>query len=325
MLSGLIVRLFLALLACLAVVLAMTNLQLPVDSIFYSALQNSGHVLIFCFLTLVSLALLSGIETAKPQRRYVYVFSALMIIGLSIELIQRYIGRGFSASDQLLNLGGILAGFLAFESVTRLKGKQYGKGLLCGFATLLVLLAGFIKPIQVAVNYFQRPGPPVLADFEEPNALLRFFHFGTGDFAITKAPVEWEHNNTHVLRARTGNQHRVRIQLREPHADWSEYQWLDFEVFMAEKKHGTLLLLLRDRSNWRNEDGIDAYKHFIKLNPGLNQISVPLMGLNQRIGVMIDNTIQNKMLNIQNMQEVVFLLLAGEEFRTLFLDNVTLR
>ena len=318
-------RFLLVLLVCIAAVVVMTNLQLPLDSILFSALQNSGHVLIFCSLAVVSLALLSGISAMRPVLINCLVFAVLMILGFGIELIQHLIGRGFSVNDQLMNLTGVLSGFLIYYCIRFYNQRRYNKGLLCGLAALLLLLAGFFKPIQIAINYLQRPGLPVLADFEEPNALLRFFNFGTGSFAITKAPAQWSENNSRVLQAKTGSENRVRIQLREPHPDWTGYHWLDADIFMADGKEGTILLLLRDRSNWRNEDGIDPYLRFIKITPGLNKIRVPLDGINQRMGETIDNTTQNKALDLKTMQEVVFLLLAGEESRTVFVDNVSLR
>lgn len=313
------------LLICAAAVLVMTNLQLPDDSIFSTALQNSGHFVIFCLLTLFSLALLRGILSLPSWILNCLLISGLMVVGFSIELIQKFIGRGFSISDQLLNLGGIVCGILIYHGVRSLVQRRYTKALLCGLAALILLLAGFYKPIQIAINFLQQPRAPMLANFEEPNSLLRFFHFGTGSLTVTDAPAEWPENNSRVLQAQTGKRNRVRIQLREPHPDWTGYDWLDFDVFLANGKKGTILLMLRDRSNWRNENGIDAYLRFIKITPGLNTISVPLDLINKQIGQTVDNTTQNQELDLKQMEEVVFLLLASGEARTVFLDNVTLR
>lgn len=303
----------------------MTRVQLPVGSIFFTALQNSGHVLIFCCLALVSLTLLSGLLALPALLTGCAVVFGLMGVGFCIEVIQRFSGRGFDYGDQLMNLAGITAGFFIYYFVRFTVKRQYRKGLACSLAALLILLAGFFKPITIAVNYLQRPAGPLLADFEEPNSLLRFFHFNTGIFTLVKAPKEWPQNKSTVLQAETLKHNRVRIQMREPHPDWRNYQSLYFEIFVTENKKGRLLLMLRDRDNSRDKDGGDAYRNFIKLTPGLNQITVPLNKINQNLGEKVNNVTQNKLLDLSRMQEVVFLLLREQEPRTVLLDNITLQ
>ena len=310
---------------CASAILVMTKVQLPVDSIFFSALQNSGHVLIFCFLTLVSLFLFSGFLALPALLTGCAIVFGLMAVGFGIEVIQRFSGRGFDFGDQLMNLAGIAAGFFVYYSARLTINRKYIKGFACALLALLILLTGFFKPITIAINYFQRPSGPMLADFEEPNPLIRFFNFNTGIFTLVKAPKEWPQNSSTVLKAETLKQNRVRIQMREPHPDWRNYHSLYFEIFVTENKTGRLLLMLRDRDNWRNEDGIDAYLNFIKLTPGLNQITVPLDTINQNLGEKINNVIQEKPLDMSRMQEVVFLVTKGDEPRTVLLDNITLQ
>lgn len=303
----------------------MTTVQLPTDWIFFSALQNSGHVLIFCCLALLSLLLLSGLLRLPALLTGCAVLFGLMAVGFTIEVIQRSSGRGFDYSDQLMNLAGIVAGFFIFYFARLVLNRQYLKGLLCALAAGLILLAGFAKPISIAINYFQRPSGPMLADFEEPNALLRFYHHNTGIFSLVTAPPQWQQNTSKALKAETLKHNRVRIQFREPHPDWRGYQSFDFEIFVAENKTARLLLMLRDQDNWRMEDGVEVYLKFIKLEPGLNQVSVSLQTINQNLGLKVDNTTQKKLIDLSRMQEVVFLLIGEEEPRTVFLDNITLR
>jgi len=312
-----------AALLAIATVLLMTRIQLPADSLFFSALQNSGHVLVFCLLTALLLLLLLHRSQAFPRIGTLLIGIFLFGVGFSIEVLQKLSGRGFDYGDQFMNGVGILAGITLFAAFWFFRRKRSGAGLAATLVALLLLLAGLAKPLGIVLNKLLLPALPVLANFEEPGALNRFALHHRGDYQLVEAPAEWPGNDSKVLRAETGKHNRLRIQFLEPRPDWRGYDTLSFEVFIQDGKAGRLMVMLRDRLNWRDSDRIDPYLTYFKIDSGYTKISIPLATINQKMGTH-EQTIQRKKLDLTQMQEIVLLLIADREPRVLMLDNITL-
>jgi VanZ like family len=117
------------------------------------ALQNAGHTVLFFAMAYCLVWRGTGIYT---------VVLALTGVGISIEIIQYFIGKDCDIHDVMLDALGIFSGTTFFFGVKK-------KSLLLSVAAVLLLAIAFYIPSLVALCYLtQWRNYPVIASFDEP-------------------------------------------------------------------------------------------------------------------------------------------------------------
>lgn len=215
----------------LAVILGFTFLQLPGHSLFWRALHNSGHGIIFAALGAVSLTVIHR-HLGHPILKALLISSGvLFLLGASIELAQYASGRGASTNDMIMDSVGILSGSCLYSAVQFIK--QPNSAWLRAAALLILGTVAMIWCIRWPAAYLifahQRPSLPVLADFENMGGQL--FVSGTGSTQTVAIHDEWPANPTRSVKVKFQQGQWPNVAFREPAKNWSKYSSLMFSGY----------------------------------------------------------------------------------------------
>ena len=254
----------------LAVVFAFTFLNLPGNTLFWRALQNSGHTIVFGALAVIALDLLVRLKNASLCKSIAWVSIGLACMGLVIELAQQATGRGASVPDMVLNLAGVFSGCCLYAGARAFRHTGVHRGravmfLVTGVATMMWSLQW---PAIYLVIGLQRPQIPNLADFENRGA--QHFISGTGTTFDVSQHSEWAENQSRSLRAQYEPGRWNNIYLVEPEEDWSTFSYLTFRVFNPSKSEVTISVRIDDRSLGHLDDDHMTLKQLVP--PGSSQV-----------------------------------------------------
>ncbi len=138
--------------------------KMPGYSPFWLAMNNSAHALLFLVLTLgVAVAFKLPVSfTRKPLLLWAGLAGALLALGLSIEIVQPYVGRERSLEDLWLDVLGIGAGTAFYWAwhLARVRWLAVGAGLLCLALAAMVPL----KMLKWQWNLYKQL--PLVCNFE---------------------------------------------------------------------------------------------------------------------------------------------------------------
>ena len=243
---------------------------LPADTLWLRELFNSGHTIVFFFITLILFEYVSiRLKGFHPVITFLVVLAAAFMIGVVIEMTQGLLQREASVSDLNRNLSGIITG-LCLAAYFRQKAWYYRLALVS--VMLVSLFFGGYSLIELSWNYCQRSKAfPLLTEFEKPwnKSFVRFNKVAFQGVANKKSQLEPTRFN---FRFEPGVYPGVSII--EPVGNWSGYRNLHFDVFSTNIDNVKMVLRVHDKQH--NQDYRDRFnRHFI-LQPGLNRIVVEL-------------------------------------------------
>lgn len=256
----------------LLVAVVVLLIPFPVKSLWWREAFNSGHAVLFAFLSFVIYRQIKAATRFENSLTiYVFVLFAGMLFGILIELLQTLVMREASLHDLYGDLLGLLAG-LCLIAAQNLKAVQY-KQLVVVF--YLVASSGFMllamSPlIQLSWYYQQRHNAfPVIVDFDA-SWISRFVRFENVD--ILKHLSLGRDKPLHVVRFNRGKY--PGISVFEPEPDWSSYHSLRMDIFS--EYESKVVLVLRIHDNKHNQEFSDRFNMKLTIRPGRNEIGVPL-------------------------------------------------
>jgi hypothetical protein len=243
---------------------------LPADTLWLRELFNSGHSIVFFFITLILFEYVSiRLRGFHPVITFLVVLATAFMIGVFIEMTQGLLQREASVSDLGRNLYGIITG-LCLAIYFRQKAWYYRLALVS--VMLICLFLGGYSLIEISWNYYQRGKAfPLLTEFEKPwtKSFVRFNKAAFQGGVLKKNPLE---ASRFKFRFEPGLYPGVSIM--EPEDNWSGYRSLHFDVFSTNIDNVKMVLRVHDKQH--NQDYRDRFnRHFI-LQPGLNRIVVGL-------------------------------------------------
>lgn len=279
---------------------------LPAEARFVRALIDMGHAPLFATLAVIVLLACRQLAGRHFYRWAVIAWGLLIAFGWASEVAQGYTGRGPSLQDALANTVGASAGvlwYLSRQSTWRWLGLALAGALL---------LVGEAYPLSnfgdTLWQYYQMP---VIATFESPTELFR-----------------WQSNRSTIGRVRehaTEGTWALRIDLEpsqhpgaamdSPPANWSGYEELLVDLFLADGPPVTLVVKVEDR--WHNHDPSDRFERRFKLGPGPQTLRFSLAD--------IAAAPADRELDLQNVSFVQFYVVQLTEPRTLYLDHIRLQ
>jgi len=277
---------------------------LPADTLWLRELFNSGHSIVFFFITLILFEYVSiRLKGFHPVVTFLVVLAAAFMIGVFIEMIQGLLQREASVSDLSRNLAGIIPGLCL---AIYFQQKAWYQRLALISVMLISLFFGGYSLIEISWSYYQRSKAfPLLTEFEKPwtKSFVRLNKVAFQGVANKKSPLELARFN---FRFDPGVYPGVSII--EPVENWSGYQSLHFDIFSTNIDNVKIVLRVHDKQH--NQDFSDRFnRHFI-LQPGLNRIVVELSE--------IRDAPHNRKLDMVNIAGVELFLTDVEE--TLFLE-----
>ena len=281
---------------------------LPADTLWLRELFNSGHSIVFIFITLILFEYVSiRLKDFHPVITFLVVLAAAFMVGVFIEMIQGLLQREASVSDLNRNLSGIIAGLCL---AVYFQQKAWYHRLALVSVMLISLFFGGYSLIEISWNYYQRAKAfPLLTEFEKPwtKSFVRFNKASLQGVANKKSQLEPTRFN---FRFEPGVYPGVSII--EPVENWSAYQSLHFDIFSTNIDNVKIVLRVHDKQH--NQDFSDRFnRHFI-LQPGLNRIVVELSE--------IRDAPYNRKLDMVNIAGVELFLTDVEETRFLEVSNI---
>jgi VanZ family protein len=263
-----------------------TFVQLPDTSMLWREVQNTGHTVIFAFLSIITLLFIkkSGFMIdLKHAYQYVAAFSITLFAGITVELIQLVIHRDADIVDVLRDFIGIVS-FLGIYAVVDpdlrnywvLKGKVLKRGIL--MVGVFIMLSGLIPLSNLMIAYIYRNESfPVLIDFNKrwTNTFISTSHAQLDILAESNNPGIF--NNKQFARLRLEQSKYPGLTMLEPVSDWSGFSYLNFSIYSEEMASFDLIVRVHDK--YHNQTYNDRFNKRLRINHGINNIKIPLVSI----------------------------------------------
>jgi len=281
---------------------------LPADTLWLRELFNSGHSVVFIFITLILFEYVNiRLKGFHPVIISLVVLATAFVIGVFIEMTQGLLQREASVSDLSRNLFGIIAGL---SLAIYFQQKAWYNRLALVSVMLTGLFLGGYSLIELSWNYYQRSKAfPLLTEFEKPwtKSFVRFNKAAFQGGVVKKNPLE---ATRYKFRFEPGLYPGVSII--EPVENWSGYRILHFDVFSTNIDNVKMVLRVHDKQH--NQDFRDRFnRHFI-LQPGFNRIVVELAE--------IRDALYSRKIDMANIAGVEMFLTEVEEPLYLEISNI---
>jgi hypothetical protein len=240
------------------------------------AAWNLGHIP--CFAIWTYLFLVAGPRAAGRSfgRQAVEVLGLAFLTGTAIELLQAAIGRSGRVTDLMLDMVGTLI-VLSFFAPARKSAPRPLLRSLQGLTVLFLLLA--LVPLVRAVidGVLSRRQFPLLSTFETPLEADRWR--GDAEFrrdGSTAAEGDWS------LRVRLSTEQYSGATLRFFPRDWRGYRFLHISVRNSTALPLPIRCRIHDEPHYARGGALDdRYTTSFTLEPGWNEISIPLAEVEQ--------------------------------------------
>lgn len=274
---------------------------------------NLGHILLFGLLTWLALRYWPASYTRTSAFKLQFLLLLALLIGAAVEGLQSMIGRMASLDDIVKNITGVMVGFVVY----RWRHDRLNLGLLAVLTVVaLLLLIWEAKPILLNSygHYLSWRDFPLLSDFEDPQQLRRWE--GTATRAIVNDPNK---EGNHWLKANFSRRDDwSTLNLRDFPRDWSQQQFLSFEVYNPSASSQKLHCKIYD--HWHRLHGQlhnDRFNRVFILSPGLNHL---LIAIND-----ITHAPTERVLDIRRIEHAGFFMARGGKPVILYFDNLILK
>ena len=300
---------------CLSIFLTawlLIHYQLPGNTQFLKALQNSGHALIFFCLSLIICVSLRRLRLFK-QRKIMAAVAILICICVNafVEIIQAGINHQSSWSDLLLDTAGAVAGGLLFISFYTTQKRR----TLLIVSVVALLLYSLSSPIYwLYANFNRNYAFPIIADFDNTWLNLYFDTEYSARHQILKAPEEWRDNQSQVIKVDFDTGPWPGLITSDVVRNWGSYHHFVFDIYNPHSQ--TLELVLRIHDAQHNNRHADRFNRTFNVVPGYTQIKV---AINE-----IQNGPKNRELDIKNIVGFMVYMSHPAQSYTLYFDNFRL-
>ena len=273
----------------------------------FVALWDLGHILFFA-LTAWLLCIIIHYRRAviPPLTVKLYVFLLILFVGITIELIQFSInGRSPSSGDVLRNQLGCLITF-AFIQSNKKTVRSY-----------LFLISVFLLACIAAV-------PLARAAFDELTALRQFpilSNFET-PFEVDRWKPVMLHNMQKSLTEDRDTGLKLQLTTKKYSGaslfyfpgNWKEYNTLVIRIYFPETDQIQLICRIHDTDH--NDNYNDRFNTTFTLHKGWNNLVIPMYD--------IQHGPENRLLNIQQVEEVTLFVMQEEKNHVIFISSVFL-
>jgi VanZ family protein len=285
-----------------ALVALVLSIQLHNESRLLQELEDSGHALLFGMAAFVLLP-----DRRAGWRVYVTVAIAATALGIGTELMQWIEGKDAEIADVLRDAAGT-AVFLGIAAALQHQRSSWMRRLTIP-AGLAVMVSIFLPPLVTASAIAYRWHKfPVIADFTSPLD-TRFCTASNAQFRRTSskdrlaAQIEFGKKSSSSAFVING-----------PFPDWSGYKSLCFRV--DSDLRDTIRVNLRIHDAQHNNDYDDRYNAELLINPGRNEIKIPMQS--------IERAPAHRRMNMASIRAIVLFVAQPRESFSLLVDDFRL-
>jgi len=270
------------LLGFISIILIFFKLELPSETYLWMEIHNTGHTPLFGILSLLILGLCFLTLRKKIQKQHIYYLISLIVtisIGIVTEFIQIYGPGDADLSDLIRDIFGavsFLGLYMVFDRKMIVFWRKWDKVRIFTLVGAFLLFVLSLIPISMwAWAYHQRNQAfPLILSFESfwEN---KFTRTKNAELVKTHPPPGWKNpssRNMGQLTMSAGIYPGFNIE--EPYPDWTGYKYLSFCIYS--ELNATVNLAMRIEDIHHNNFYDDRFNYSITINPGVNQISVPL-------------------------------------------------
>ena len=271
------------LIASFGLLTILEKLNLPMNNLFWKSVYNFGHVPLFGFLSLLILGLAKQVVKFEKQKHYLYyviAFISVIFIGAISEFLQLYGPRDADIGDWIRDIIGaisFLGCYMAYDKKAGIisdKSNDKYKIIIILIATVLIILS-FIPTALWAGAYLHRNHEfPVICSFDSFWE-RKFIKTRNADLTAVSSPKEWrKYEDDRVGQLILYPANYSGFSIEEPYPDWSDYDFLSFEVYS--KLDSSINLAIRIEDIYHDDTYQDRFNKSNTINPGINRIVIPL-------------------------------------------------
>jgi len=246
---------------------------LPANNLWWREAVNSGHTLLFFFLSFAIYYQLSA-KSRLSNHLVIYLLVLLiaMLMGVLVEALQIASQRDASLNDIYRNFLGIMAAvcLLVLFNTKKLPYRKLGSAVLIIVAATF-LWFGLNPLFHLSWHYFERHNAfPVIIEFDAGWS-TSFVRYSNARMVKTLDAGQ-QRNRLHTVRFYPGNYPGVSII--EPEPDWSDYGYLSLIVHSMSASPHYMVLRVHDENH--NQQYTDRFNKRLVIQPGVNKFSISL-------------------------------------------------
>jgi len=234
-------------------------------------LENAAHAPVFGIASLILLSTLKG----SRKRRTLLAWIGAVVLGAAVEGLQAVTGRDVEALDILRDGAGAASFLLAhwtLQNGPATRALRWTLRALAAGILILVFMPPALTGMAIATRYLQFP---LIEDFES-RWTQRLCSAGAVRFDVVEAPSGFrEAGGDRVARITFEPAQYSGWSISGPFPDWSGHRELAFVVYSELSEPVRMTLRIHDRSH--NQAYRDRYNREFIIQPGVNQIRVPLV------------------------------------------------
>jgi len=298
--------------AWLAVLWVFTRFQLPVNSLFYNALQNSGHGIVFFMLTIFALTSLA-FRFRRVVPLSLVVAANLFMLGTAIEFVQYLSGRGASFSDLVMNGSGIVSGAILFHLFK--VELRWPVQLMLSVIAIGSIAWAIHKPAMYAFAELTEKPLPTLYDFDTMGSGIKLLPRNT-EIIIGDHSSVWSTNQSESLEVVFKPGTWPSIVFQEPPINWCDYDTFLFDVYSPLPEAVRLNVRVDDDSINYPDHSFMTIRRMIE--PGEEQVIVHFAEL-------VDDASNRGTPTFQEMSSFQLFIASNQKQKMLYFDNFQLK
>ncbi len=235
------------------------------SSILLKNSWNFGHIIFFAVLLLL-------IQLFRPfigWRQWLWVTLVAVVMGITIEFIQHFVGRDFSLADVLHNVFGVWLGLFWGQKPTRLIW-------LLRFLCVLFIAPALWLVVDSAVAHLTlRNQFPQLNSFESRHE-WRHLQKNNAQVKIHQTDRLYT-QGTHAAQITLATQPYSGVSLVGNYGDWSGYSVLMMDLYNPASEPLALVVRISDYQHDHGDNKFDdRFNHRITLLQGWNSVRIDL-------------------------------------------------
>lgn len=308
----------------LLAIISLGFIKPPGKSFLLQSISNTGHIPAFGILAVAILGLSKnylGRKLKNPFHHYLIALGISSILGAITEYIQIFGPRDADLWDIARNEIGIII-FLGFSLLYDTKPLTLFYPVLRKLRKVLYVLLSLMVLLSLApialwggAYLYRNNSFPVICEFESSLEEM-FWEIDQAHVSRGPGPTEWgKADDDKVCQVEFIPDQYSGFGVLEPVADWSFYNFLEFEIFSPLDSISRLAIRIED---YRHNGGyFDRFNRFVEINPGFNQVIIPLSE--------IKNGPRDRTLDMNSIAAIIFFADKPEKPFTLYFDIIRLK
>ncbi|MDH3914561.1 MAG: hypothetical protein OEU49_01915 [Chromatiales bacterium] len=253
----------------------------PQPTLLWKEIFNLGHIPLFGMVALLALVAARAFLPAgpgRPLRHYLLAFVVVALISLVSEIAQiNMASRQVEVQDAVHNLLGAICFLVirsAFDPLLWDSDSRAPRGLLLVAASLALFVASWTL-IELAWHYGMRSAAfPRIVDLDS-GWQQPFISAQRADIGLVPAPAGWKEKSGHRVSVISFPQNPwPGVTIREVYPDWTRMKAYRMQVFSTQDHSVHLTIRIEDALH--NQRHNDRFNRTLSIEPGLNDVSIPL-------------------------------------------------